>query len=276
MIVESAQRFTIHTVTAEGREPREDRLVVEAPMQIRVDGTPLAVIMRTPGHDLELGAGFLLSESILESPGDLGALSHCPEPEAEDNVVEVHLHPSVSRARRERLAERATTVSASCGVCGRRTLESVASRAPAFERSPPAYGFEFVCGLPDRLAEAQVVFRATGGLHGAGIFRADGEALVVREDVGRHNAVDKCIGSLFLAEAWPLSECILVVSGRASFEIVEKALIARIQTVVSVSAPSSLAVELARASNMNLYAFVRKGRLNVYSGGLAPYPVDER
>jgi FdhD protein len=142
------------------------------------------------------------------------------------------------------------------------------SRAPTFDRPARRYSAEFISRLPAQLAQHQAIFDATGGLHGAGLFTPEGTLLLVREDVGRHNAVDKCIGARFLAEAWPLPECVLVVSGRAGFEIVDKALIARVQTVVSVSAPSSLAVELACAANMNLYGFVRGSSLNVYAGGL--------
>ncbi len=268
MVVERARSFELTAHQGGRSNPRDDLVAVEEPLEIRVGGAPLAVIMRTPGHDLELAAGFLVAESILRTPDELSVLTHCPEIEHGDNVVEAHLAPGLSELRMSRDRERGTVVSSSCGVCGRRTLEQAKSRAPAFEGEPPRYTAALLTSLPVRLLEAQEVFRATGGLHGAGIFDPAGDAWLVREDIGRHNAVDKCIGERFLADRWPMSECILTVSGRAGFDIVEKALVARVRTVVSVSAPSSLAVELARASSMNLFGFVRGENLNVYAGAL--------
>lgn len=268
VLVESTRRYEIQVLSSLGTEGRSDLVAVEAPLELRVNGRPLAVIMRTPGHDLELGAGFLVSESILERPEELATLTHCPgaEAEASGHVLDATLDPSLGSARLGRLAERATQVSASCGVCGRKTLEQVRSRVPPFEGSGPSYAAELIGELTQRLSETQAGFHATGGLHGAAVFTSAGELLVTREDVGRHNAVDKCVGALLLAERWPPPESLLVVSGRAGFEIVEKALIAGLRTVVSISAPSSLAVELARSARMNLYAFVRGGGLNVYAG----------
>lgn len=268
MVVERVRELGI-TAHAQGRsETRQDRVAVEEPLEIRVDGRPFSVIMRTPGHDLELAAGFLHAEGLLESPEELALITHCPELEHGDNVVEVRLGGELGPARVQGRAERATVVSSSCGVCGRRTLEEATSRAPAFSGSPPRYPAELITALPARLALGQEVFDLTGGLHGAALFGPEGTALVIREDVGRHNAVDKVIGERLLSEQWPLEETLLVVSGRAGFEIVDKALMARIQTVISVSAPSSLAVELAQRANMNLFGFVRGESLNVYAGEL--------
>lgn len=281
MVVERIREFGVHAV--HGSDPpvaRTDRVTVEEPLEIRLEGAPLAVVMRTPGDDIELAAGFLHAEGIVREADDLGTIAHCREPAAEgrDNIVQVRLGEG-RRATAEALlaarrAERATVTSASCGVCGKRTIESLHTSAPPFA-SPPALDLAVVPGLPEKLRRAQPVFDATGGLHGAAIFDGRGELLVAREDVGRHNAVDKCVGHLLLREALPVPGAILVVSGRTSFEIVQKALLARVQTIVSVSAPSSLAVELARSSRMALLGFVRDDRLTIYSGRDATFQAFE-
>jgi FdhD protein len=253
---------------------RPDRVVTEEPLEIRLAGEALAVVMRTPGHDLELTAGFLLAEQIIVDGDDLGTIRHCQtgDDATEGNVVDVRLTPTrASQAAAllaTRKAERSTVTSASCGVCGKMTIESLGASCPAFDKAPVLNPLS-ILPLPDRLRAAQKIFDATGGLHGAGIFDAAGELLVAREDVGRHNAVDKCIGALLLTERLPIKNATLVVSGRTSFEIIQKALIARVQTVVAVSAPSSLAVELAKSSNMALVGFTRGQSLNVYAGELA-------
>lgn len=252
---------------------RPDQVVTEEPLEIRLAGEPLAVVMRTPGDDLPLTAGFLLAEQIIVHSDDLGTMRHCQtgDPETEGNVVDVRLSParaSVAASQlAQRKAERATVTSASCGVCGKKTIESLAASCPPLPRRPtidPA----LILSLPGRLRAAQTVFEATGGLHAAAIFDRQGALLVLKEDVGRHNAVDKCLGTLLLEEKTPGPESILFVSGRTSFEIVQKAIVGRIGTVASVSAPSSLAIELATAANLVLVGFVRGEAFNVYSGHL--------
>jgi FdhD protein len=244
---------------------RDDCVAAEEPLEIRIDGRPLAVVMRTPGDDVELAAGFAKAEMIVRDADDVGTIRHCSDLE---NVIDLKL----SDARRgsaeamlaARMAERATVTSASCGVCGKRTIESLHADVPAFARAP-SIPVELIAELPSRLRASQEVFAKTGGLHAAAVFDREGRLLVLREDVGRHNAVDKCVGHLLVREMLPV-DGVLMVSGRTSFEIIQKALVARIQTVAAVSAPSSLAIELARASNMALFGFVRDGKLNAYSG----------
>ena len=262
-------------VTVAGGEgahrPRLCDVVTEEPLEIRVDGHPLAVVMRTPGDDLELAAGFLRAEGIVRNADDIALIAHCRDGDDPDlsNVVNVRLTEERRTDAGQRLAalhaERSTVTSASCGVCGKRTIESLQVDAPPFDRPIPVDP-RVVTVLPERLRAAQTVFEATGGLHAAGLFDATGQGLIVREDVGRHNAVDKVIGALILREADIAPDAILMVSGRTSFEIVQKALVARIRTIAAVSAPTSLAVELSRSSRMTLMGFVRGSTFNVYSG----------
>jgi FdhD protein len=258
VVVERIRAFEITRLRSGEPIKERDRVAVEEPLEIRVNGAPLAVVMRTPGHDVDLVAGLLLAEEVVRSTGDLLTIAACDE-----NVVEVQLTGSTDTRR----AERSLLTSSSCGVCGKRTIESLHASAPAFEHAPEIDP-ELISLLPDRLREVQELFAETGGLHGAAVFDQKGELVVVREDVGRHNAVDKCLGHLFLRERLPLTSVGLIVSGRVSFEIVQKALVARVPLIAAVSAPSSLAVELARASNMALVGFVRGGGFNVYAGAL--------
>lgn len=245
---------------------REDRVSVEEPLEIRVGATTLAVTMRTPGHDFELAAGWLLAEGVVRHPGEIVRIEHCREvrsPEEEGNVVLVRTtEPAGAHIDR---ARRLLLTSSSCGLCGKGSIESIRGQFP---RPDPRARFEAgVLGrLPELLRAEQASFAETGGLHAAGIFTLAGELLVCREDIGRHNAVDKAIGLLFRQGRLPLSEAILLVSGRASFEIVQKALAAGIPIVAAVSAPSSLAVDLARSSGMALAGFLREGGFNLYSG----------
>lgn len=260
----------VSALSAQGLQSRPDQVVIEEPLEIRLGTEPLAVIMRTPGDDLELAAGFLLGEGIVAEADDLETLRHCEDTTEVglENVVNVVL----SGARAEtagsllarRRAERSTVTSASCGVCGKRSIESLQTQAPPFDQQPELQVQPFL-EYPKRLREAQAVFDRTGGLHAAGVFDREGRLLVVREDIGRHNAVDKCVGYLLMRELLPLSGATLMVSGRCSFEIVQKALVARIQTVCAISAPSSLAISLAQQSKMGLLGFVREGSLNVYA-----------
>ncbi|HUA09287.1 MAG TPA: formate dehydrogenase accessory sulfurtransferase FdhD [Candidatus Acidoferrales bacterium] len=250
-----------------------DRVVTEEPLELRLAAggvtRTLAVTMRTPGNDFELAAGFVTSERIVRSREEIATISYCVDPaidpEQRYNIVNLEL----TRAALPDLTqfERHFTMNSSCGVCGRANLEALASLGvePVDDdvRVPMARIYE----LPDRMREAQRVFAATGGLHAAALFDADGKALAVREDVGRHNAVDKLAGWALL-EGRALAGTLLFVSGRASYEILQKAAVARIPIVCSVSAPSSLAVELARAFNITLVGFVRGERANVYSASI--------
>jgi FdhD protein len=248
--------------------PEIDLLAREEPLEIRVNQVQLAVVMRTPGDDEELVRGFLLSERIVGSVADIADLRHCDKvdaPEAEDNVMLARLGPNVdidlAALRRNLYA------SSSCGVCGKASIE-LALALPSFDATRSKdlrVAADVLTALPDRLRAEQLVFARTGGLHGAGLFETDGRLLVVREDVGRHNAVDKVIGWAAM-RGIALDRCILMVSGRVSFEIVQKALALRIPIIAAVSAPTSLAVELAEQAGITLVGFVRDGRLCVYTG----------
>jgi FdhD protein len=243
---------------------REDRVAHEEPLEIQLGATPLAVVMRTPGHDQELALGFLVTERVVACADEVTAVRHCSvvsAPEAEDNVIRVTLAEGVTldleRLRRNLFA------SSSCGICGKATIENALATAPPLAdaiRVP----VETLYRLPDRLRAAQAVFDETGGLHAAGLFDAEGTLLVAREDVGRHNAVDKVVGWATREGRLPLAGHLLLVSGRLSYEIVQKALAARIPIVAAVSAPSSLAVGLAAESGMTLVGFLRGRGLNLY------------
>ena len=232
--------------------PAEDAVAVEEPLEIRINGRPVAVTMRTPGHDEELALGFCLSEGLRPTgarlPDDLAA-----------NTVEV----DAADVDADRLA-RSFYTSSSCGVCGKGALEAVAVEAP-FVASDLRVSAELVNTLPDRLRQAQAAFAATGGLHATGLFDSEGELRCVREDVGRHNAMDKVIGWAFAHGLVPLSRSVVCLSGRISFELVQKAAVAGCPVVVAVGAPSSLAVELAADRGITLCGFVRGGSLNVYT-----------
>src|SRR5436309_3706016 len=234
-----------------GRE-ESDRVAVEEPLEIRIGGRPAAVTMRTPGNDEELALGFCLSEGLRPA----GA---APTADLAANTVEVEA-PGFDPAR----VQRSFYTSSSCGVCGKGALEAVAVAAPPAQ-SRLEVPLELLSGLPDRLRTAQPAFAATGGLHATGLFAPDGELLCLREDVGRHNAMDKVIGWAFLEDRLPLVDAVLCVSGRLSFELVQKAAVAGCPIMVAVGAPSSLAVELARDRCVTLCGFVRGGRVNVCS-----------
>jgi FdhD protein len=244
-------------------ERGEDCVAREEPLEIQVNGARLAVVMRTPGDDLDLVAGFLVTERIVSRFDEVASLHHASAGDAEraDNVVRATLASGAAFDPEE--LRRNLFASSSCGVCGKASLERALATAPPLAdaaRFPAA----FFAALPARLAEAQRVFAATGGLHAAALFDAHGAMLCVREDVGRHNAVDKVVGWAARARRLPLSGCALLVSGRASFEIVQKALAARVPVIAAVSAPSSLAVELAESAGIALVAFLRGERMSVY------------
>jgi FdhD protein len=243
----------------------EDPIVREEPLEIRIGGVPVAVVMRTPGSDEELVRGFVTTERIVDDPGWVASVRHCTTTdaaEAENNVVQVVLRPGVSvdlaRLRRNLYA------SSSCGLCGKASIDRVLAVAPPVH-DDVCIDPELLCAIPDRMRTHQAVFEETGGLHAAALFDPRGAMLVVREDVGRHNAVDKVVGWA-LRDGRALKGHVLAVSGRVSFEIVQKALAARIPVIAAVSAPSSLAVDLARRAGLTLAAFVRGRRLCVYAG----------
>jgi FdhD protein len=248
-------------IGADGRARRAAAVAVEEPLEIRLGSRPVAVAMRTPGHDAELALGFLLTEGVLEDPASVLAIADCPDGE---NVVEVRVDPAAPGVHLP--AQRSFFASSSCGVCGKATLESVRVRRRDVRADPLRISAARLAALPARLRGAQPIFDLTGALHGAALFDR-GDALVcVREDVGRHNAVDKVIGFAAARERLPLAGHVLVVSGRAGFEIVQKAAVAGIPVVCAISGPSSLAVELARESGITLVAFLRGEEMNVYSG----------
>jgi FdhD protein len=254
-----------------------DRVAVEEPLEVRLHGRTFAVIMRTPGADRELAAGFLLAERIVASADGLGTIEHCRDgavagseaggEAVAENVVNVMLVGTNEAAIDRLLADRRhVTTNASCGVCGRLSIESLRDALtplPAGFTVPAAT----IVSLPDRLRTAQAMFDETGGLHAAACFDRDGVLLTSAEDVGRHNAVDKVVGRMLLRDALPLSGAVLAVSGRTSFEIVQKAWCAGAPVVASVSAPSSLAIELAHEAGIALVGFVRGAGFNIYAHG---------
>ncbi len=247
---------------------RRDVAAVEEPLEIRLQGSPFVVTMRTPGADRELATGFLLSEGIIAGADDLGTIRHCTgvDAGAEGNVLDVTLVGAArDRADAALAARRLVTTTSACGVCGRRSIEDLVSGIPRIGADWPMSAAT-VTTLPGCLRAAQVVFAETGGLHAAGLFDRDGLLVAVAEDVGRHNAVDKVIGAQLLADRCPLGDRVLFVSGRTSFEIIQKATIAGIPIVAAVSAPSSLAIELAREGNVTLLGFVRGDTFNIYTG----------
>ena len=242
----------VDVVRLPGGRSERDRVAVEEPLEIRIGGRPVAVTMRTPGHDEELALGFCLSEGLRPYA------AHLPEDLAA-NTVDVDA-PEFDPAR----LQRSFYTSSSCGVCGKGALEAVAVDSPRVE-SQLRVPLALLASLPDRLREAQAAFAVTGGLHATGLFSAEGELLCAREDVGRHNAMDKAIGWAFGAGRLPLADAVLAVSGRLSFELVQKAAVAGCPVLVAVGAPSSLAVSLAHDRGITLCGFVRGGTANVYT-----------
>lgn len=243
----------------------QDCLVAEEPLEIRLNATPLSVTMRTPGHDLELTAGFLFSEGLIERREQIVSLDYgkTKNPQASGNIVHVQLTGTTFDPERTR---RNFFMTSSCGICGKASIEAV--KAHGIRRPNPAFLLdpEVLCTFPDSLKAAQSIFDRTGGLHAAGLFDAQGKLVVLREDVGRHNAVDKVVGWALLAGRLPLADYALMVSGRGGFEIIQKALLAGVPLLASVSAPSSLAVRLARETGLTLVGFLRGRRFLVYSG----------
>ncbi|CAM3625738.1 formate dehydrogenase accessory sulfurtransferase FdhD [Streptomyces albus] len=258
---------------------RPDTLVAEEPLEIRLNGKPLTVTMRTPGDDFALAAGFLVSEGVIGSAEELATIVYCGGARDEGgntyNVVDVRLAPGVPVP--DVSLERNVYTTSSCGLCGKASLDAV--RTTARWRLDAGRPREVTTGLlsalPDRLRAAQRVFDRTGGLHAAGLFSPEGELLDVREDVGRHNAVDKLVGNAVRAGWLPLRDALLMVSGRASFELVQKAVMAGVPLLAAVSAPSSLAVDLAEEAGLTLVGFLRGASMNIYTGAhrlLLPAP----
>ena len=266
---------TVYTVVGERMTERRDALAAEEPLEIRLAFGPLsarenksvAVTMRTPGDDFELALGFLWTEGILASPADAAQVRHrgVPETGAESFIVQVDLTPGVA-VEIDRL-ERHFYTTSSCGVCGKASLDAV-QVALRYDLTADVSRFSphIIHHLPAALREAQSVFDQTGGLHAAALFDAEGNLIALREDVGRHNAVDKVIGAQLRAGALPLAGKLLLVSGRASFELVQKAAMAGIPLLAAIGAPSSLAVQLAQEVGMTLLGFVRETRFNIYAG----------
>ena len=251
------------------RSSRIDSLAVEEPLELRIDGRTLAVTMRTPGHDIELVAGFLLAEGVVGSAADISAMRYCAGTDADGrqtyNVLDIVLADGV--AAPDASVERAFVTNSSCGLCGAAGIEAVQRRSEYDVAADPLrVSPELIAQLPDTLRAAQAAFTKTGGLHAAGLFEADGTLLCAREDVGRHNAVDKVLGWALQAGEIPAKGKLLMVSGRASFELTQKALMAGVPLLAAVSAPSSLAAELADAVGMTLLGFVRGQTMNVYAG----------
>jgi FdhD protein len=244
----------------------DDQLAAEEPLEIRIGGAPLTVMMRTPGHERELALGFLFGEGIIRGAADVAGMRLIPNGEHPDleNVIDVDLGSAAPGV--DRRWQRNFLAASSCGLCGVSSIEAIHESAPPLPDDGLAIERDVIYGLDARLRSEQAIFARTGGLHAAGLFTATGEPLAVREDIGRHNAVDKVIGHAVEADLLPLDRHILMVSGRTSFEIVQKALQARIPVLVAVSAPSSLARDLAQASNQTLIGFLRGRSLNVYSG----------
>ncbi|MEU6850002.1 formate dehydrogenase accessory sulfurtransferase FdhD [Actinacidiphila alni] len=249
---------------------RADTLVAEEPLEIRLNGRPLAITMRTPGDDFALATGFLVSEGVLAAADEVASVVYCAGATDEGvntyNVVDVRLAPGVPVP--DITLERNVYTTSSCGLCGKASLDAVrtATRLPITDPHSPALTPELLSSLPDRLRGAQAVFDRTGGLHAAALFDADGELLDAREDVGRHNAVDKLVGRALHDGRLPLAGNILMVSGRASFELAQKAVMAGIPVLAAVSAPSSLAVDLAVETGLTLVGFLRGNAMNVYAG----------
>jgi FdhD protein len=245
----------------------EDRVAVEEPLEIRIDGDPLVVTMRTPGDDADLAAGFCLTEGLIDYPDELDRVEPCTEADY-GNVVNVTLAgPARDRWQVQRARQRREFyLSSSCGLCGTRTIDQVEKRVQVCTESftvPAA----ILADLPVKMADGQTAFAQTGGLHAAALFTPAGDRRLVREDVGRHNAVDKLIGALLLSGQLPAGPAVLLVSGRASFELVQKSARARIAFLAAVGAPSSLAVDAAGRFGLTLAGFLRPGRFNAYAHG---------
>ncbi|MEH1905862.1 MAG: formate dehydrogenase accessory sulfurtransferase FdhD [Nostoc sp.] len=266
MPTKSKTKATVWVVEKGQVRPRLDHLTTEEPLEIRL--VPLqktvAVTMRTPGADFELAAGFLYSEGVVSRREDIRRISYCVDGEQRHNIVNVELRDGLIPDLQP--LERHFYTSSACGVCGKASLEALRLRGCPVIPSGPTVTPEIIYSLPDKLRAAQGIFTATGGLHAAATFNAQGQLLNLREDVGRHNALDKLIGTALLSDELPLNNCIILVSGRSSFEILQKSTTAGVPIVCSVSAPSSLAVSVAKEFGITLIGFLRGERFNIYTG----------
>lgn len=269
------RRFAVTKVTrGEGKfftDTRADTVTAEEPLAVRVDGETLTTTMRTPGHDIELAHGWLYAEGLITRAEDVSTARYCagavgPMGENTYNTLDFELAANIASVGKQFI--RLTTTTSACGVCGTQSIDDIMRKTHA-PISPIKLDPELVMSLPAKLAEGQKQFRKTGGIHAAGAFDLAGNALVIREDIGRHNAADKVVGSLLLDARLPAKDMILVMSSRASFELVQKAIMAGFGALVAVSAASSLAVDLAREANLALAGFVREDRFNLYAGELA-------
>lgn len=262
-------RRPVLRITADRATRRPDTLAVEEPLEIRIGGDSLTITMRTPGHDVELVHGFLLAEGMIGSRDDIASVRYCDGVDESGantyNVLDVTLVPGVTVP--EGTGRRAFTTTSACGVCGKSSLDEVRTRTryPLDHPDDATIGTHTLAELPDTLRRHQQVFESTGGLHAAALFTLDGALLALREDVGRHNAVDKVLGWALTDNRVPLSRSVLMVSGRASFELVQKAVMAGVPMLAAVSAPSSLAVDLAAESGLTLVGFLRGDTMNVYT-----------
>lgn len=276
MPASSIIQTTILKIQSGERSTAHDVLAVEEPLEIRVEHGPkdqrtvqnISVTMRTPGHDAELTAGFLFTEGIVKNAGEIGSVNHCfiACAENKENVIQISLtensQPNLNNT------ERNFYTTSSCGVCGKASISAIKTVTENHRQKTDALFINenVLCALPEKLLEHQEIFSSTGGLHASALFKTNGDLLLVREDVGRHNALDKLIGAALNKNLLPLNEHILLLSGRASFELVQKAAMAGIKLVAVVGAPSSLAVQLAKEFNITLIGFLRNNRFNVYSG----------
>lgn len=262
-------RYRVVRLAEGGAAERPDTLAAEEPLEIRVAGRPLTVTMRTPGNDFDLARGFLVSEGVVAQAGDIAGIRYCAGATRDGsntyNVLDVVLAEGVTAP--DASLERNFYTTSSCGVCGKASLEAVRTVSSwTVGDDPVELSAATIVTMPDQLRAAQRVFDRTGGLHAAALFDVDGELLCVREDVGRHNAVDKVIGWALDGDRLPLRGTVLMVSGRASFELVQKAVMAGIPAMAAVSAPSSLAVDLAREMGLTLVGFLRGATMNIYAG----------
>jgi FdhD protein len=272
----SSHAVDISKVSDKLQQTLTDHVAVEEPLEIRLGfSTPdgrasrsVSITMRTPGHDRELAAGFLFAESIVQQPGDISSIDLCGPPAADtghQNVIRVELSKAV-KVDLGRLQRHFYTTS-SCGVCGRASLDALRIiGVHSMDANGPMFRERVLIGVPEKLRQAQNTFDRTGGLHAAAVFDSEGKLVATMEDIGRHNAVDKVIGALLLEDRLPASDCGLMISGRASFELMQKAAVAGIPLLAAVSAPSSLAVQVAQEFNMTLVGFLRGNTFNIYSG----------
>ena len=272
----SSLNIEIRRITGDDRKLVEDTVAVEEPLEIRLSSNTagdaaaksVSITMRTPGNDVELALGFLCTEGIISNRDQVADAGLVGEPDAESglqNIVQIEIRPDVE-LNLERLDRHFYTTS-SCGVCGKASIDALrVSTSESLKHKGATFSRKLIREMPDKLLRQQQLFSKTGGLHAAAVFDSDGEILIVREDVGRHNAVDKVVGTLFLENRLPANDLALLVSGRASFELMQKALVAGIPSLIAVSAPSSLAVKLANEFDMTLVGFLRGDRFNIYAG----------